>query len=196
MKTEVCFCRGQIIQELTFWIVGTIIPQADLSAEHRSNAITTPTPLSITGETGHEAAKGVASTEPHLSPHPGRPVLLDDTHKATAGATSRSIRESVTRTCDNPTLDRLYIEGQLSSAIPDHDFDNKEVVKSSDTEEGDKTPRLLVVSSHFDANNVGSEHPVNGKRATSSKRWLAESLQNSDPRGKSQVSTSAILSES
>lgn len=135
MKKEVCFFCGRVIREFTLCLVATIRPQADLWAEPRSSPIITPAPPSIPDEIGHEAMDGMASSEP---PHPGRPVVLDGTQEVTTGA-GKPVSEPMTQTCNNPVMDRFYIEGQLPRAILAHYFHNGQMV--SITEGDEVTPQ-------------------------------------------------------
>ena len=70
MKTGVCFFRGQIIQELTLCLVGTLKSQAGLSAEPWSNVSITPNPLSIPGEIGCETAESMEMNSESLQQRP------------------------------------------------------------------------------------------------------------------------------
>jgi hypothetical protein len=167
MKTEVCFCCGQIFQELTLWPVGAIGPRAYLSAEPWSDVITTPSPLSIPDEIGHEAGNNMTSSEPHSPSHLGRPVLFNCTPKVSTDA-GRSNSAFTARTCDNPALGYFHIEGRLSSSTLGYDSR----IQVSDTGVQDEVGWLSATLRPVWTENVGS--------------------QRSNSRGKSRVSTSTI----
>ena len=119
---EVCFCRRQVAQELTLWLVGTIECQADPSSNTWSNyplGIISPTPMSIPGGTEREATNGMAFPEPQP---PSRleysaQYFPGCTQEATADADD-SVPESVPRSYDSCVTILPPAESQLSSLPP------------------------------------------------------------------------------
>jgi len=98
IEAEVCLYFRRVTQELTPWLVGTIMHKADPS-EKRSNGplgVTPPTPTLISSEIEHEAANRMGTPEPRSpSPLEYPPQSVPGCiREASTGVHSTDLRES------------------------------------------------------------------------------------------------------